>query len=306
MTKAKNDATEVDSAKRFCGIIMPIASVPGYDSTHWGRVRAVIDKAIIDAGYVPRMVSESEDVGVIHSRIVQNLYDDVIVVCDVSARNANVMFELGMRLAFDKPTIIVKDEETGYSFDTQVIKHIGYRKDQRFDDVERFQAEVTAAILATIETKEKDSKYSPFLSHFGTFTPKTIDNKEVPQVEFIMKQLQDIGLQLDRLNSVERRTAVNLAPNEAKFSNAILSYTKNILRSDSFNERVSLASQIITDELTSNFASKANLTPDDTMALRIKVSDSLSRRGMPVSDDVLDKLIRVTWNAIGEFRGNSA
>ena len=57
----------------------------------------------------------------IHKTIVQNLYLNPIVVCDVSGKNANVMFELGLRLAFDKPTIIIKDDKTDYSFDTSVV-----------------------------------------------------------------------------------------------------------------------------------------------------------------------------------------
>ncbi|WP_353118770.1 hypothetical protein [Myroides odoratus] len=55
---------------------------------------------------------------------MNNIYNDEIVVCDVSSKNPNVMFELGLRLAFDKPTIIIKDEKTGYSFDTGVIEHL--------------------------------------------------------------------------------------------------------------------------------------------------------------------------------------
>jgi hypothetical protein len=36
----------------------------------------------------------------------------------LALKNPNVMFELGMRLAFDKPAIIIKDNRTNYSFDT--------------------------------------------------------------------------------------------------------------------------------------------------------------------------------------------
>ena len=71
------------------------------------------------AGYEAELVSDAEDIGIIQTRIVQNLYDKDIIVCDVSCKNANVMFELGMRLAFDKPTIIVMDNMTKYSFDAE-------------------------------------------------------------------------------------------------------------------------------------------------------------------------------------------
>ena len=61
--------------------------------------------AIRLAAFDPRMVSDSDEVSVIQKRIVQNIYNNPIVVCDVSGKNANVMFELGMRLAFDKPVV---------------------------------------------------------------------------------------------------------------------------------------------------------------------------------------------------------
>jgi hypothetical protein len=81
------------------------------------------------------MVSDSDDSGVIHKRIIENLYNNPIVVCDVSGKNPNVMFELGIRLAFDKSTIIVKDHATDYSFDTSPIEHVGYPRDLRFSTV---------------------------------------------------------------------------------------------------------------------------------------------------------------------------
>jgi hypothetical protein len=34
-----------------------------------------------------------------------------------------------MRLAFDRPTIIVKDDLTTYSFDTSPIEHLEYPRD---------------------------------------------------------------------------------------------------------------------------------------------------------------------------------
>jgi hypothetical protein len=32
--------------------------------------------------------------------------------------------DMGLRLAFDKPTIIIKDDKTSYAFDTPPIEHL--------------------------------------------------------------------------------------------------------------------------------------------------------------------------------------
>lgn len=131
-----------NNISKKCGIVMPIATMEGYPESHWKDVKRIVESAIEDAGFEARLVSDADDIGVIHKRIVQNLYDNPMIVCDISGRNPNVMFELGLRLAFDKPTIIIKDEVTPYSFDTSVIEHLSYPKDLRFHKIEIFKAEL--------------------------------------------------------------------------------------------------------------------------------------------------------------------
>lgn len=204
-TKAKkSEAEEADQVEygEACGIIMPIAAMGQYEKSHWDRVRIVLNEAIEQAGYTPRLVSESENIGVIHARIVQNLYDDPIVVCDVSGKNANVMFELGLRLAFNKPTIVIKDDLTDYSFDTSPIEHINYRADLRFDDVRDFKKKLSAAIVATVAEKEEDPAYSPFLGHFGKFQISGLETKTVSSEQFLLKQMEALQNEVAQLAGI--------------------------------------------------------------------------------------------------------
>jgi hypothetical protein len=113
-----------------------------------------------------RLVSDADDVGVIQKRIVQNIYTSDIVVCDVSAKNPNVMFELGMRLAFDKPTVIVKDDKTDYRFDTGIIEHVPYPRDLRFNRIVTFKSSLADKIVATYNAAKADPQYSTFLKNF--------------------------------------------------------------------------------------------------------------------------------------------
>ncbi len=198
--KPVTEGSNKEVSRPFCGIIMPIATMGQYEKSHWDRVRIILDEAIEDAGYSPRLVSESEDIGVIHARIVQNLYDDPIVVCDVSGKNANVMFELGLRLAFDKPTIVIKDDLTDYSFDTSPIEHINYRADLRFDDVREFKKKVFAAIKGSVAKKNEDNTYSPFLGHFGKFKVSGLETKTVSSEQFIMEQLAELRGELAQIS----------------------------------------------------------------------------------------------------------
>ncbi len=188
-----------DAQKKICGIVMPISALEGCSEGHWSDVLEIITEAVEDAGFEGNLVSNADDVGIIQKRIIQNLYENPIVVCDVSGKNPNVMFELGMRLAFDKPTIIIKDDKTSYSFDTSPIEHIEYPRDLRFSRIVDFKLKLAEKIKATFEKSTNDTSYTTFLKHFGEFKVAKIDKKEVSGQEFIIDELKSIKMGMRRL-----------------------------------------------------------------------------------------------------------
>lgn len=196
-----------------CGVVMPISAIDGCDEHHWGEVKGILFDAIAKANLKPDLVSDAEDIGVIQARIVNNLYYNPIVVCDVSAKNANVMFELGLRLAFDRPTIIVIDDKTPFSFDTSPIEHLKYPRDLRYGKIQSFKEKLTEKILAVLE-KAKEPDYSTFLRHFGSFTASKLDKKELAPEDFIAVVTQKLtgieeGLSLLRKTaSLPRRQVI--------------------------------------------------------------------------------------------------
>ena len=184
--------------KPTCGLVMPISAIDGCLETHWEEVKAILTDAVQSAGYEANLVSNADDVGVIQKRIVQNLYDNDIVVCDVSCKNANVMFELGLRLAFDKPTIIVVDDKTGFSFDTSPIEHIVYPRDLRYSKIVEFKKMLKEKIIGTMKVA-KESSYSPFLKHFGEFKVATIEHSEGTINEVVLQRLDEMQQEIGRL-----------------------------------------------------------------------------------------------------------
>ena len=203
---SNNKATNVE--EKTCGIVMPISGDEDYPAEHWLDVRHILEEAIEDAGFTPQMVCEAEDIGIIQKRIIQNLYTNPIVVCDFSSKNPNVMFELGMRLAFDKPTIIVKDDKTDYSFDTSVIEHLEYPRDLRFPSIVEFERQLSEKIEGTYKAATNDTKYSTFLKNFGTFTIPILNTQQISKEEYIIEQIQDIKRMLSsNLVSVVPKTA---------------------------------------------------------------------------------------------------
>lgn len=194
----------MNDEKLQCGIVMPISAIDGCNEAHWADVLEIINDAIEEAGFDGELVSNADDVGIIHKRIIQNLYENPMVVCDVSGKNPNVMFELGMRLAFDKPTLIIKDDQTTYSFDTSAIEHLEYPRDLRFTKVVEFKKKLAAKLKATYKKSTEDQNYTTFLKHFGEFKVAKIDQKEVSGQEFIIEELKNMRRSINRMDRMGR------------------------------------------------------------------------------------------------------
>lgn len=211
--------SEEGEKKDYCGIIMPISTIDECDEKHWVDVKKIISEAIKKAGFEPRLVSDSDDCSVIQKNIVQNLYDDKIVVCDVSGKNPNVMFELGMRLAFDKPVIIVIDDKTLYSFDTSVIEHITYPRNLDYYAIIDFEDTLSKKISATIESY-KDPNYSTFLKQFARIRPAKIEDRNGTTQDILLSKIEELD---NKINKMQRNLILQNTINSAFDSSSSLS-----------------------------------------------------------------------------------
>lgn len=193
-----------EEKRKTCGVVMPISATDGCAESHWSEVFSIISDASDHAGFSASLVSSADEVSVIQKRIVQNLYHNPIVVCDVSGRNANVMFELGMRLAFDKPTIVVKDDKTPFSFDTAPIEHLEYPRDLRFQKIVDFKQKLSEKIRLTVDASTNDASYSTFLKSFGQFVVARLDEKEVSTQQYVIEELRSLRAAVENVEHLSR------------------------------------------------------------------------------------------------------
>lgn len=210
VTKDKKEAGEPQvsaPAQIVCGLVMPISEIDGCSAGHWIEVKQIITEAIegIESpNFRVRLVSDADDSGLIHKRIVQNVYADTIVVCDVSGKNPNVMFELGMRLAFDKPVVLIKDDQTDFTFDSGVIEHLGYSRSLRYSDVQRFKSLLQSKVVHTVQASAKDPSASSFLQHFGSFSASTLQQRETTPEAILSESLNELRLEMRKFRSEVR------------------------------------------------------------------------------------------------------
>ncbi|MEA5427497.1 hypothetical protein [Arcicella lustrica] len=218
-------------SKKTCGIIMPIADHSDYPMGHWKEVLQIIKDSLSETEFEVKLVSDNIEIGLIHERIVTNIYTNDIVICDVSSKNPNVMFELGMRLAFDKPTIIIKDETTGYSFDTSVIEHLNYQSSLRHYNIESFKVELKKRVIATYKKSIDNNEYSPFLKSFSRtipLTPSKLTSTELPLNEYIINKIDKLSSKVSRIESSILNRTITKASSFDLFS------SKSILNREDF------------------------------------------------------------------------
>jgi len=183
-----------------CGIIAPIAEIDNCSAQHWLEVKNIFIEAVASIETPKfdeaKLVSDSDSVAVIHKSIVHNLYNSDIVICDMSCKNPNVMFELGIRLAFNKPAVLVIDDKTNYSFDTGIISHITYPRDLHYQSILKFKADLAKAVVSTYEATISGSEVS-FLSNFEQISASKLPQKDGTATDII----------IDRLDQLQREVA---------------------------------------------------------------------------------------------------
>ena len=134
-----------------CFIIMPIADTEGYPAGHFKHVYDnIVGPSCEMAGYTAVRADDVKATNLIHLDILKKLIETPVAICDLSSRNPNVLFELGLRQAFDRPVVLIQEVGTPKIFDIAPLRYLEYSKDMKYHDVLRSQGELKDAIEATV------------------------------------------------------------------------------------------------------------------------------------------------------------
>jgi hypothetical protein len=177
---------------------MPITTPTVYaeqlgDPEHFIHVLDSLFKpALSKAGYdiVPPISSGSE---LIQAAIIKNLEECDLVLCDISALNANVFFELGIRTALNRPVVLVRDSSTTtIPFDTGSINthtyDVGLRAWLIESEIEKLAQHITV-------TSAKSDGQNPLWRFFGitqVAQPAQIDDPNGAKLDLILAEMSDL------------------------------------------------------------------------------------------------------------------
>lgn len=186
---------------------MPISDTAASPKGHFTRVyEDIIRPACEKAGFKARRADETKQSNLIQLDILQKLLDSPMAICDLSGANPNVMFELALRQAFDKPVALIQEVGNKPIFDIGPLRYTEYRRERLYDEVKEDQVRVAAAISNTFESHGKAENVNSIVRLLGLTHPAKIPQTPVDQQELGLSRL--ILSELAQLRNELRPTPV--------------------------------------------------------------------------------------------------
>lgn len=180
-----------------CFIIMPIADHPDYKQGHFKRVyEDIIKPACQAAGYRAVRADDVAQTNLIHLDILQKLLESPMAICDLSTRNPNVLFELGLRQAFDKPTILIQEVGTPQIFDINLFRYTQYRNGLDYRDVIADQKAIQKVIEETKQAVAENKSVNSIIKLLSITNPASLQDSsnfgDKEYFEVLMSEIRGI------------------------------------------------------------------------------------------------------------------
>lgn len=214
--------------KTECFVIMPISSQIGYEEGHFQLVyEDIIQPSIEATGMSSYRADETNNTNLIHLDILRRVIETPIAVCDMSSKNPNVFYELGMRQAFDMPTVLIKDDVTDTPFDISSLRYVTYNKVMKHRDVISVTKELSKAIDETYKKRDDRSEINSLIRLMELANPAKINKVELSDEARYEKlnelHLKDIVDSIEKLNNsqsfiIDKLNLRNQEENSSKIS----------------------------------------------------------------------------------------
>ncbi len=183
--------------KKECFVIMPISNADGYEDKHFSMVyEDIIKIACENAGYTSVRADDVKQTNLIHKDILQRILEAPMALCDLSSNNPNVLFELGIRQAFDKPTVLIKDDKTKHIFDISPLRSTPYSSSHSYRDVLESQRIIKDAIISTEKSSTDTNNINSLIKLLSLPKAASLNIEEKNQKDsfnfLLLQQLNDI------------------------------------------------------------------------------------------------------------------
>ena len=202
-----------------CFVVMPVTDPEQYDPGHFRRVfEDIFVPACAAAGYRAVRADDVRETNLIHLDILRRLLDTPMVLCDLSSRNPNVLFELGLRQAFDKPVVLVQEVGTPKIFDIAPLRLTEYRRGRIYHEVIEDQQRIADAVRATEQAHKRNIGVNSIVKILSLTTPASIPEVKGatrdPALEIIRAELAELRNDIRRLAARPPEVEPTASPNK--------------------------------------------------------------------------------------------
>ncbi|HDL7732307.1 hypothetical protein [Yersinia enterocolitica] len=210
VTNEEKNSEESVVERPTCFVIMPIADSQGYESNHFNRVyKHLIAPACTQAGFEPIRADEVSSSNMIVVDILKKIVESDLAICDLSSRNPNVLYELGLRQAFNKKTVLIKDNLTISPFDVSAFRYSEYNSTLRIDHVQNEVSNLAKAIRSTVDSENDINSIVQLLQ----IEPAKIGDKTELSTSdtIIIKMINDLSAKINGDTSINQSDNASLS-----------------------------------------------------------------------------------------------
>lgn len=204
--RSKINEKEVETKDNECFVIMPIGDHPSHEKGHFGKIyRDLIKPAVEDADFRAYRADEGGGSQNIQIDIIEKIIKAPMAVCDLSTRNPNVLFELGIRQAFDLPVALIQEVGTDRIFDINTFNTGEYRSNRIYDEVIEDRANITKLIKTTFEKHKNGEGINSIISLIPSLQPAKINNRDIKSDELLKIMFQQINSISEDVSNLRRQ-----------------------------------------------------------------------------------------------------
>jgi len=165
MPALRQFAAEKNVDGKRCFVIMPFSErLSNRPKGFFDEVFESLIKPAAEASGFDVLTANKDGSDVIQSTIINELMDADLVVADLTDHNPNVLFELGVRMAQEKPVAIIKTTDTGGIFDVDnMLRVFEYSSNLWPSTIKTDVPRLEGHLKATWENKDTNKSYVAIL-----------------------------------------------------------------------------------------------------------------------------------------------
>lgn len=221
-----------------CFVIMPISQQAGYESGHFDFVyEDIIKPAVVAAGMKPVRADETKNTNLIQLDILKKVIESDIAICDMSSKNPNVFYELGVRQAFDKPTVLMIDDETNAPFDVSSLRYVDYKKSMGYREVNDAVARLTQTLRETYDKREDKSEINSLIRLMELTSPAQMNQSDITAEDRTAIQISELTAAVHQIQQSQNKLAKTINT-DRNYNKNYKFLTEGDLDSKIFNESV--------------------------------------------------------------------